>query len=381
MSNRKSVNISNYSTEVFSVKICLLLIVVLVLPNLLNSQNSDDFEKIKGVSFTGPEHKGLGLQTFDDIKKINAEWITFVPEVILNRATLELRPDSENHYWGRTIEGNIEGMKLAKEAGLKIMLKPQMILDAITNPSGIFSDLIKLEDQGGKIVVDKSNNITWRGEFEPDNEEDWVTWETSYKNYILQLADIAQQLNIEIFCIGTELRESVKNRPDFWVNLITDVRKIYDGRIIYSANWDDYKNIKFWKHLDYIGVNSYFPISLLPTPTVKGAERNWKFFKKGLRKLSKKHKKQILITEFGYRNVSFAGIRPWIHDDGKSKVNNEAQVNLYKAFFNALWNEKWLVGGFSWNWDAIAKEGGNTDFSVQNKPAQQVLADWYGRSN
>ncbi len=345
----------------------------------LNGQPISQKEKIKGVSFSGPPTQGLDIQIFEDIKAVNANWVTFVPEVILNRATLELRPDSENHFWGRTLEGNITGIKLAQKAGLKIMLKPQMILDNVSYPSGIFSDLIKLEDFGGKVVVDKSNAITWRGDFKPDNEVDWKKWEASYKAYILKLAKVARQLEVEIFCVGTELRESASNRPEFWIDLITDVRSIYHGVVIYSANWDDYNDIKFWNHLDYLGVNSYFPISLLPTPSTGGAGRNWKYFRNKLRRFSKKQGKQIIITEFGYRNVSFAGLRPWIHDDGKSEANDQAQVNLYKAFFNALWDEDWIAGGFSWNWDAIVKGEGNTDFSIQNKPAQNVLMDWFGR--
>ncbi len=374
------VRLSNISYYLgLAIKYSLIFAIILGTQHRMSSQVISKFEKIKGISFSGPQHSGLDIQIFKDIRKVNAEWITFVPEVILNRTTLELRPDSENHFWGRTLEGNIEGIKLAKEAGLKIMLKPQMILDNISHPSGIFSDLIKLEDLGGKIVVDNSNGVTWRGYFEPNNEDEWKRWEKSYKAYILKLAKVAQEFEIEIFCVGTELRKSANKRQGFWIDLISEVRSIYDGSVIYSANWDDYNDIKFWSHLDYLGVNSYFPISLLPTPSVKGAKRNWKYFKKKLHKFSKKHKKPIIITEFGYRNVSFAGLRPWMHDDGTSIANNQAQVNLYEAFFKSLWEEKWILGGFSWNWDAIAKSAGNTDFSIQNKPAQQVLRDWYSR--
>ena len=356
----------------------MISVLFLVCISLSKGQSQHSFNKIKGVSFSGPEHSGLDIQTFNDIVDVNAEWVTFVPEVVLNRATLKLRPDAENHYWGRTLEGNIAGIKLAKEAGLKIMLKPQMILDRFSSPSGIFSDLIKLEDLGGMIVADKSNGVSWRGYFKPDNTKDWLIWEKSYKAYILNLARVAEEMEIEIFCVGTELRESVEHRSAFWVELIAEVRKIYSGSVIYSANWDDYKEVTFWDQLDYIGVNSYFPVSLLSTPSVKGVTRNWKYFKKRLKKFSKKHKKQIIFTEFGYRNVSFAGLRPWVHDDGQSKSNDQSQVNLYEAFFEAFWGEEWVLGGFSWNWDALVKYKGNTDFSVQNKPAQKILENWFG---
>ncbi len=335
-------------------------------------------ESINGVSFRGPRYeRDLNPDSFGEILEVNANWVAFTPEVILDRSTLKLRSDKDNHWWGNTISGNIILIRMAKEAGLKVMLKPQMILDNVTFPSGLFSDLIKLEDQGGKIVSDKSDGASWRGDFDPLTKESWMIWEQSYRSYILSLARTAEELEVDLFCIGTELKISTKKRPEFWRQLISDVRKVYSGPISYSANWDEYSRIEFWDELDIIGVNSYCPISLRRTPTVEGTIDNWKYYKKVLKEFSEGLDKDVLITEFGYRNVSFAGLRPWIHDDGDSKSNLEAQSNLYEAFFRSYWNEPWIKGGFSWNWDAVTKGIGNTDFSIQNKPAQEILSNWY----
>lgn len=355
-----------------------ILVLSLFFCNGLQSQSTSLDGRLNGFNFIGPRYsEDLNFQSFEDIKSINANWVAFVPEVILDRSSLKLRPDSENHWWGKTIQGNIASIKMAKEAGLKVMLKPQMVLDYVTYPSGLFSDLIKLVDQGGAIVVDKSDGASWRGDFNPDNEEDWRIWEASYSDYVIKLALLAEELNVEILCIGTELKKSAELRPQYWYELIKKIRKIYKGRITYSANWDEYNEIEFWDQLDYIGTNSYYPISLSATPNVKSTMRNWTYYRSRLKKLSKKHNKQILITEFGYRNVSYAGIRPWIHDDGTSKSNYEAQDNLYDAFFQSFWDQSWIRGGFSWNWDAVEKKQGNTDFSVQGKPAENIIRKWY----
>ena len=356
----------------------VILILCLFFGNGMQSQSISSDARLNGISFIGPRYsEDLNFQSFEDIKSINANWVAFVPEVILNRSNLKLRPDSENHWWGKTIEGNIAAIKMAKEAGLKVMLKPQVVLDYVTYPSGLFSNLIKLVDQGGEIVVDKSDGASWRGDFSPDNEEDWRIWESSYSDYVIKLAYQAEELDVEVFCIGTELKKSVELRPQYWVGLIKKIRSIYKGRITYSANWDEYSGVEFWDQLDYIGTNSYYPISLSATPHVKSTKRNWTYYRSRLKKLSEKYNKQILITEFGYRNVSHAGVRPWIHDDGKSESNYEAQANLYDAFFQSVWDQSWIKVGFSWNWDAVEKKQGNTDFSVQGKPAESVIRKWY----
>ena len=122
---------------------------------------------------------------------------------------------------------------------------------------------------------DKTNGARWRGDFKAKNTADWNTWERSYEKYILQLAHLAEANEVALFCIGTELRESAKQRPHFWKQLIKKVRNVYAGQLTYSANWDEYQDITFWKDLDYIGIDAYFPISAAGTPEVEETVANW----------------------------------------------------------------------------------------------------------
>jgi len=209
------------------------------------------------------------------------------------------------------------------------------------------------------------------------NEADWQTVEQSYEAYILKLAKVAADLEVDMFSVGTELKQFAIKRPAYWQQLIKKVRKIYKGQLTYSANWDEYQKISFWQSLDFIGVDTYFPINRMETPDYKRTLKNWRSIHKQMRKLSKKADKKILLTEFGYRNVSYAGKRPWTHDKGPATINNQAQVNLYKAFFQTFWKEKWVAGGFAWKWFHQAQAKNNTSFSVQGKPALEVVQEWY----
>ena len=80
----------------------------------------------------------------------------------------------------------------------------------------------------------------WRGEFtgniKMDSEENWRILEESYTQFILTYAKAAENLNADIFCIGTELEQFVANRPIYWQKIIKEIRKIYKGKLTYAAN-------------------------------------------------------------------------------------------------------------------------------------------------
>ena len=115
----------------------------------------------------------------------------------------------------------------------------------------------------------------------------------------------------------------------------------------------------------------------METPDLKKTLKNWQSIQKQMKKLSKREDKKILLTEFGYRNVAYAGKRPWTHNKGPAIVNNQAQVNLYKAFFQTFWKEKWVAGGFAWKWFYEPQGANNTSFSIRGKPALTVVQKWY----
>lgn len=336
-------------------------------------------QKIKGMSFSGPKEPTLALDKFENIKISNANWVALIPEATLDRTTLELKADSTNNWWSETIAANVQSIKLAKQAGFKVFLKPHVVLGKI--PEKKEFKVVRVagsENNKSKPIKDKTKGVEWRGEFAASNEADWQTVEKSYESYILKLAKVAADLEVDMFSVGTELRQFAIKRPAYWKQLIAKVRTIYNGQLTYSANWDEYNKISFWQLLDYIGVDTYFPVNRMATPSIKKTLKNWRAIQKQMKKVSKKEDKQILLTEFGYRNVSYAGKRPWTHDKGPAILNNQAQENLYKAFFQTFWKEKWVAGGFAWKWFHVPLKKNNTSFSVQDKPALEILQQWYG---
>jgi len=78
-----------------------------------------------------------------------------------------------------------------------------------------------------------------------------------------------------MFRIGKELKLVVQNRPTFFNNLINSIRTFYDEKLIHAANWDDYQDVPFWSKFNYVGIESYFPLSSATTPFAEELVNVW----------------------------------------------------------------------------------------------------------
>ncbi|RLJ61551.1 hypothetical protein CLV86_2573 [Lacinutrix venerupis] len=325
----------------------LLFLSLIVLLQSCNGQ-----EKINGVSFVAS-----GIPVTDEhtnpVVAVHANYAAIMPFGFTQSLdNPELRHNSSRQWFGETRAGVKQYAESLQAKGIKIMVKPQIWIR-----NGEFTGYLKMK-----------------------TEADWKTLETSYSNFILEYAEAAQEINAEILCIGTELEQFVVNRPEYWTNLINEIKKIYKGKLTYAANWDEYKRTPFWKQLDYIGIDAYFPISDSKTPTVEECLEGWKTHITVIKSFYDTYKKPILFTEYGYRSVDYAGKQPWISDRSMNTVNLEAQNNTTKALFETFWKEDWFAGGFIWKWfHAHDEVGGENDsqFTPQNKPVEAIIKNHF----
>lgn len=308
--------------------------------------------KINGVSYVA-SRDSIDQQHVDPVINLGANYAAIMPfGFIKDLAHPEITFNSDRQWFGETEKGVKQYVQLLHNNQIKVMLKPQIWV--------------------------------WRGEFtgfiKMTQEADWKLLENSYSDFILAYAKVAQEANVEMFCIGTELENFIDERPSYWKQLIVDIREIYKGKLTYAANWNEYERTPFWDDLDYIGIDAYFPVDSKQSPTLEDTKKAWRKYKSVMKTYSIKHKKPILFTEFGYRSIDFAGRAPWTVDRVDKQVNLEAQAILTQALFEELWDEDWFAGGFVWKWfhkhNAV---GGRDDnrFSPQNKPAEEVIRTFY----
>ena len=292
---------------------------------------------------------------YERLSETNANWTCLVPYGFSREGETDLWFNVARQWWGEKPEGLVKNIELAKEKGFKIFLKPQVYV-----PGG------------------------WPGSIEFKTEKEWVEWENNYKEFINLYLDIAINHNVEMFCVGTEFKISVKKRPHFWKQLIEDMRCRYTGKLVYSSNWDNYDNVSFWEDLDYVGISSYFPLSSAATPTESDLKKEWQSKIKLFRKFYRKAGKQILFTEYGYLSVDGCAGKTWelekkVHS---LPINEQAQANAFQSLYSQLWDEEFWAGGFIWKWfpEGMGHEGYvPRDYTPQDKKAERVIAQWFGK--
>ena len=226
----------------------------------------------------------------------------------------------------------------------------------------------------------------WRDKIAFETEEDWHLWEESYAGFIMHYAELAERIGADILVVGTELASVARGRPSFWQRIIADVRSVYSGKLTYAANWwEEYEHVTFWDELDFIGVQAYFPIyegEVRPNPDNLLA--GWERHSVPLQELSSKYERPVLFTEVGYRSVAYAASRPWVWASRRNEADEtpdyEMQKFLYAALFEGVWTKPWFSGAILWKWHSSTERRLNeTDFTPQNKPAEELIREHFQR--
>lgn len=308
--------------------------------------------KINGVSFVASRDV-VDTTHVNPVVNVGANYAAIMPfGFIRNLENPTISHNTNRQWYGETRAGAKQYIEELRKANIKIMVKPQLWIT-----HGFFTGFLEMK-----------------------TEIEWQQLENSYSDFILEYAELAEEVNAEIFCIGTELENFIKHRPEYWNELIVEIKNIYNGKLTYAANWDEYKRTPFWDQLDYIGIDAYFPVSDKKTPTVEDCLKGWEKHKPVIQQFSEQLNIPILFTEYGYRSVDFSGKEPWVSDHTMRDVNLEAQLNTTKALFETFWKEDWFAGGFVWKWfHKHDKVGGaeNPMFTPQKKPVEKVIQSYY----
>ncbi|MFN4146078.1 MAG: glycoside hydrolase family 113 [Runella sp.] len=309
--------------------------------------------KMRGVNLVAPP-KRIDSEAFVPIRQVNAEWVAVIPYGFCRPDQPHFRFEHHGQWWGETKTGVIETILLARKNGHKIMLKPHVWVG------------------GG----------SYTGDFDLKTESQWQIFEKDFSRYIITYAKMADSLDVELFCIATEMDNFIRKRTPFWKALIKQVRTIYKGPLTYADNWNHYDKNPLWGDLDLIGVDAYFPLSAENQPSITDLQKGWRPHLRDLEKFAAQWQKPILFTEFGYRSTDFSTHKPW-ESYQQLPENQQLQADAYRAFFKEVWPQKWLAGAFVWKWflqKNIGEGYRGDNFTPQGKMAQSVLADSFRRA-
>lgn len=223
---------------------------------------------------------------------------------------------------------------------------------------------------------------SWPGDVEMQNEADWQAFFNYYYEWIRHYALMAEIHRVDMLIIGTEFAKATLAREDDWVALIRKIRKLYSGKITYASNWgEEFENVGFWNELDYIGLDCYYPLSKSENASEKELNANFRDILKKIEKVRNKYDKPLLFTEVGFRSIPAPWRQPHAHAEEGAGYQGEHQRLCYEVVLSNLAGKDWCQGLLFWKWPSYLEKRrpGNTDYPPVGKPAEAVVAEWFGR--
>ena len=313
--------------------------------------------RAKGAAETDPFFRGMAFGLFsrgestyireqlDEMRGLGIDSVSLV----VPKATPDTRSQTfvDDRWATPRDEALRSAARLAHERGMRVLLFPLVHVQTL--------------DTG-----------EWRGTLRP---ADWGGWFRAYGEFLLHYARLAEEESIEVLSVGSELCSS-EAREDDWRSLIARVRQVYHGRVLYSANWDHYRDVGFWDALDYLGVNAYFRLSGAPEPTVEELTAGWTGHREALITWARREGRPLLITEVGYPSRAGAADDPWNYT-AERPADLELQRRCYRAFVETWSGVRELKGAFFYLWWGEGGAG-DRDYTPRGKPAAAELARWFG---
>lgn len=316
----------------------------------------------KGVCYAHNYQRGgthgygsdVSLGTLRELRKMGVEWLSLTPFGFMRSLQERKVHHVGNMRGGETDARMRRAFSHARKLGLKILLKPHIWV------------------HGG----------AWRGKIDPGSHQGWEAWFSSYRTWILHYARMAQEHDIPIFAIGTEFVSSARKFPDRWRAIAEAVRNVYDGKIVYAANWDIVPELSWWDAVDYMGVQFYPPLADREDATVETMRKRMDYYVDVLEGLVDKWDRPVLFTEVGYKSTRGTEAHPhtWPeHIEGEPEVSERDQAVAYRVFLNGVHGHEWVRGIYWWKMftDPSLGEEGPAGFSPRGKLAESVLRAAY----
>jgi hypothetical protein len=220
----------------------------------------------------------------------------------------------------------------------------------------------------------------WRGTLQPADRDAWFA---SYGEHLGDLASLANLTGASRLVVGSELSTLDGDLPR-WQHLIKLVRAVYSGTLVYSANWDHYREARLFELVDEIGVVGYFSLRGPHDPSdVASLTASWRRIARQLDADLSVYDKPFIFTEVGYRSRAGATAAPW--DESADGVPDlDEQKRGFEAFRRAFVpnsSQRLIDGLYVWNWYGYGGPG-TTGYTPRGKPAaatvRKILLDLEG---
>lgn len=335
---------------------------------------------MKGMNFGFAAPRGWygspeGLAQISKMKALNIDWVaphvTFVQHSYASTRVfmdfVRTPGDAEVLTWCRA----------AREAGLKVMLKP--ILEPM---DGSWRGMItQPPDRDNSECTELVTQSCLRS-----------TWQKSFCQAVMHYARLAVEAEVECFCMGAEY-EQVERYGEMWEKLIPEVREIYSGLLTYEFTPGNVSLRKirpgvgdWWGLLDFLGFSAYGDNKTEEAPIedfVEGLQAR----KEEAAGLSRELGLPLALLETGRRSTR--GLKGPAHDFmAQGRYDGEIQARYMEAVHQAFSKEDWFRGFLWWKWDEhqgdarpnyYTDPAGDQGFTIDGKPAAETMRRLYAQ--
>ena len=316
---------------------------------------------VKGANYgwcahVGDYRKPEAVSSLEKLRETGCEWISLSFSVKQEKVfSTKIYFDFKLTAKDRDLEFTINK---AHELGMKVCLKP---------------------------VVDPLDN-TWRGQIDfatPMLGADiyWDEWFDSYTAFMCHYAEMAEYTKCEMLCVGCELMIA-ERKEQHWRKVVSEVRKLYSGPLVYNANHSSEEGVKWFDAVDYVGTSGYYSVAEVPGETEENMLKAWQPVKERIKAFSEKWGKPVIFVEIGCFTIKGTAVTPgewrWIKD---AEYDEDEPANYCHSFLKTFADEPWFAGFFWWDWSTIlpADYDPKTDKSANfyEKKIGEVLSEGY----
>lgn len=281
----------------------------------------------------------------------------------------------------------IEITKRLHDNGIKVLFKP-----CLTSLDGAAMGCVGFPD---KECLSQIQGI------ETDYWKEWFHSFTECQKYFSYLAERA---GIDSMIIGAEYY-GTEGQNKYWEKVIKEVRNNFSGPITYEFTHASRKkyDLKWINSLDYLSYSYYPPAAdaniepldpayndgakETPVYTVEDMVKYLQPRKDRIKSIMERFdNKPIAFTEYGVRSAHGCIMQPYnflwdTYYDGKQ------QADYMEASFRTFSDIEGWMGLFWWKWDETQSRPqyagdpkGDRGFTIQGKPAEDVMRRWFAKS-
>jgi hypothetical protein len=220
--------------------------------------------------------------------------------------------------------------------------------------------------------LDEANlHPLWRGAISP---ADHATWFANLQTWVEPYLDLAQQLHVDEFVIGTEFDTMETDRG--WAGLMAHARTRYTGRFGYSQDWSSFQRAATVP-VDTYGLDPYFPVNLPDSASPAQIEAAWVAWFAALPRSVALH--DLVLDEVGIPAQAGSYPHPNVWSDPNAPVNDDVQATWFTAVCQFARDHQ-LAGLYFWKLDfhQNAAEPTYSDRgSFVGRPAQDTIRRCY----